>query len=88
MSKQNWLEEIINRHEDDKEVAEYAGITLTLEDYNRLIEEAKLAEAYHSAIHKFFELDGSYHDIVDQASSIFDSALDGISIGEKNDEII
>lgn len=34
------LEEIIKTHEDDREIAEYAGISLTLNDYDFLIKQA------------------------------------------------
>lgn len=44
------LEEIIKTHEDDREIAEYAGISLTLNDYDFLIKQAQKAQRYREAL--------------------------------------
>lgn len=38
------LQRIIERYEDDKEVAKYAGMGLTLEGYEILVKQAKQAQ--------------------------------------------
>ncbi|MYL41800.1 hypothetical protein [Virgibacillus salexigens] len=36
-----WLEELKRNKEDDLKIAEYAGVTLTSEEYKRLIQQAE-----------------------------------------------
>ena len=42
------LAEVRDRYDNDREIAKYAGITLTLEDYDWLVEQANHAEILKS----------------------------------------
>lgn len=44
------LQKIIERYEDDKEVAKYAGMEMTLENYEFLVEQAKQAQELRKTI--------------------------------------
>ncbi|AUJ26582.1 hypothetical protein [Virgibacillus dokdonensis] len=59
MGDKERLENVKRNYEDDAEIAEYAGVTLTLDDYFFLLEQAKRALKYRAYLESI-RMTGTY----------------------------